>query len=110
VEAAAVTSAHHIIEDYFRRTGQPRGSSLDGVYQYELAVLREMLTRLEVILTDEGVAPETVERVIRCMLYGTPSPADAELRMRQQERMVEMQRLMPPMPINVSGLPWMPPQ
>jgi hypothetical protein len=106
----AVTRAHHIIEDYFRRTGQPRGSSLDGVYQYELAVLREMLTRLETILEDEGVARETVERVIRCMLYGAPSPADAELRMRQQERMAEMLQRMPPMPIDVSGLLGMPPK
>jgi hypothetical protein len=103
-----VTSAHRIIEEYFLRTGHPPDSSLDGVYMYELTVLREMLTRLETILEDEGVAPETAERVIRCMLYGAPSPADAELRMRQQERMTEMLSRMPPMP--VSGLFGMPPE
>jgi hypothetical protein len=105
-----VTSAHRIIEEYFLRTGLPRDSQLDGVYMYELAVLREMLTRLETILEDESVAPETVERVIRCMLYGAPSAANAELRMQQQERMTEMLSRMPPMPIDVSGLLGLPPE
>jgi hypothetical protein len=104
-----VSNASRVIENYFRRTGQPRDSALDGVYMYEMTMLRELLGRLEAILEDEGVPPETAERVIRCMIYGAPSPAGAELRMQQQERMTEMLNRLPPQPINVSGLLGMPP-
>lgn len=98
-----MSDAHRIIEDYFRRTGVPRDSALDGVYMYEMTMLREVLSRLEAILEDEGVPPETAERVIRCLLYGAPSRADAELRMQQQEQMIEMLSRMPPLPVNMSG-------
>lgn len=74
--------AHQIVADYFRRRDVPPDSSLDGLYQYEMTVLRDMLGRLEVILDDEGVPREVAQRVIRCMLYGSPSPAAAEERMR----------------------------
>jgi hypothetical protein len=110
VETGTVSDARHLIEGYFRRTGQPRDSALDGVYMYEMTVLREMLHRLEAILEDEGVPQETAERVIRCMIYGAPSPAGAELRMRQQEQMTEMLSRRPPLPVDVSGLLGMPPQ
>jgi hypothetical protein len=105
-----MSESHHIIEDYFRRTGRPRDGALDAPYMYEMAVLRDLLGRLEVILEEEGVPPETVTRVIRCMIYGAPSPADAVLRMRQQERTVEMLSRMPPAPMDVSGLLGMPPR
>lgn len=105
-----MSESRHIIEDYFRRTGRPRDSALDGPYMYEMAVLRDLLDRLEVILEDEGVPPETVTRVIRCMLYGAPSPADAELRMRQQEQMIDLLNRTPLPPMNVSGLLGMPPE
>ena len=67
--------ARHLTEQYLRRTRQPGDNALDAPWQFQHAVLRDMLTRLEVILEDEGVAPETIERVIRCMLYGAPSPS-----------------------------------
>jgi hypothetical protein len=82
--------AGKIIEDYFRRRAQPGDSSLDAVYQFEMTVLRDMLSRLEVILEDEHVHPDAVCRVIRCMLYGSPSPAAAELRIRQEQEMVNL--------------------
>jgi hypothetical protein len=54
---------------------------------YEWAVLRDMLSRLEVVLDDEGVPRDVAVRVIRCMLYGSPSPAAAEERMRREAEM-----------------------
>ena len=85
-----MTHAGRLVEEYFERKGQPRASALDAAYQFEMTVLRDMLSRLEVILEDEGVSRETIERVIRCMLYGSPSLADAELRMQQDAEMVKL--------------------
>lgn len=82
--------ASRLPEDYQRRTGVPRDLALDGHYAYQWAVLRDLLSRLEVILDDEGIPRETAERVLRCLLYGSPSPADAEQRMRQQDEMVKL--------------------
>jgi len=93
-----VAYANALIEDYFRRLGHPRASAMDAVWQFEHTMLRDMLSRLEVILKDEGVDPATAERVIRCMLYGSPSPAVAELRMRQADEQVKLLERLPPLP------------
>jgi len=90
--------ASALIESYFRRLGHPPATAMDGVWQFEHAMLRDMLSRLEVILEDEGVDHATAERVIRCLLYGSPSPAVAEMRMRETERQVELLARMPPIP------------
>jgi hypothetical protein len=82
--------AAQIIEDYFQRKGQPRASALDAAYQFEMTMLRDMLSRLEVVLEDENVHPDKVCRILRCMLYGSPSPAAAELRMRQEQETVNL--------------------
>jgi hypothetical protein len=67
---------------------------------YQRTVLRDLLTRLEVVLADEGVDPATVVRVIRCMLYGSPSEANARLRMAHDQRLMELARRVAPMPID----------
>ena len=87
--------SHHLVESYFQRTGQPRDGQRDAAYQYEWTILRDMLSRLEVILDDEGVPRETAERVLRCLLYGSPSPAAAEQRMRQEAEMIKLLREQP---------------
>lgn len=99
-----MADAAHLIEDYFGRTGQPGDSALDGVFMFERALLRDLLTRLEVALEDEDVPRETRIRVIRCMLYGSPSPAVAELRMRQVDWMQAQMAAMPPLPENWDGV------
>jgi hypothetical protein len=93
-----VSYAHQIITDYFRRRDVPPDSSLDGLYQYEMTVLRDMLSRLEVILDDEGVDREVAQRVIRCMLYGSPSPAAAEERIRRDAETAKLLSGRPPIP------------
>jgi hypothetical protein len=82
--------ARSLAEDYFRRTGQPRDGSLDASYLYQMTVLRDLLSRLEVILDDEGVPPTTAHRVVRGLLYGSPSPFEAELRIQQDERLRDL--------------------
>ena len=98
-----MTFAHHLVDDYFRRTGRPGDGALDGAYQFEVAILRDMLDRLEAILDDEGVERATAERVLRCLLYGAPSPAAAEARMRREVEMGSVLRHMPPLPVTVPG-------
>jgi hypothetical protein len=85
-----VSYAHTIVADYFRRRNIPSDSHLDGLYQYEITLLRDMLDRLEVILDDEGVPREVAQRVIRCMLYGSPSRAAAEERVRREAEVVKL--------------------
>ncbi len=106
--------AAEAIRTYFARTGRPRGSELDGYYHFEGAILSDMLGRLEAIRGDEGVEPETARRVIRCMLYGAPSPAAAEERMRRQDEFVKLLAEQPPvpfvMPADVAAQIGLPPQ
>lgn len=97
-----MSHAHSLVENYFRRTGRPGDQALDAAYQFEVAVLRDMLDRLEAILDDEGVPRDVVMRVLRCLLYGAPSPAAAEMRMQQQEQ--EMVKLMERLPVSLDGL------
>ena len=92
--------AAEAIRSYSARTGRPGDSALDAAYMYEWAVLRDMLSRLEVILDDEGVPREVAVRVIRCMLYGSPSPAAAEERMRREAEMVKLLSERPPAPLH----------
>ncbi len=95
--------AHHLVTDYFRRRNVPPDSGLDGLYQFEMTVLRDMLDRLEIILDDEGVPREIAVRVIRAMLYGAPSPAAAEERIRRESEVVDLLSARPAS-IHVTGI------
>lgn len=99
-----------LTEDYRHRTGTSRAAQLDAHYAYQWSVLRDMLGRLEVILDDEGIPRETTERVLRCLLYGSPSQADAELRVEQDERLKEALMRTPPMSIAFPGGLGLPPR
>jgi hypothetical protein len=87
---------NHLVESYQRRTGQPGDGHKDGVYAYQWAVLRDVLVRLEVILEDEDVPRATAERVLRCLLYGAPSAADADMRTEPHDRTAELLARIPP--------------
>jgi hypothetical protein len=89
-----------LVESYQQRAGIPRDGQLDAAYAYQWTLLRDMLARLEVILDDEGVSRETAERVLRCLLYGAPSVADADMRMEQHGRMVDLLARVPPVPMH----------
>ena len=85
--------AGQIMKDYFRRTGRPGAMGLDAAYQYQVSVLRDMMVRLEVILDDNDVPHEITTRVLRQLLYGAPSVADAELRMDQDKKLIDIAKL-----------------
>lgn len=95
--------ASQLVEDYLNRTGKPRDGELDGWYHHQWFMLRDMLGRLEVILEDEQVPHEVTVRVLRCLLYGSPSPADAELRM-ETDRLVREELARTPPVIHVDGI------
>lgn len=82
-----MTFAEHLVAEHFRRTGQAGSQPLDGAHQYQISVLRDLLGRLEIVLEDELVDSPKAERIMRCLLYGAPGRADAELRVLQQEQM-----------------------
>ncbi|HET9893678.1 MAG TPA: hypothetical protein VFQ44_01845 [Streptosporangiaceae bacterium] len=88
--------AQHLIDDYLARTGLPRDTTLDAAYQLQWHYLRDMLHRLEVIMDDEQIPASTAGRIIRCLLYGSPHPADAELRMEQHKHKQMADLLTPP--------------
>jgi hypothetical protein len=102
-EDGLVSYSGHLVESYLARTGQPRAGQRDAHYSYQWTVLRDMLARLEVILDDEDVPRETAERVIRCLLYGAPSAADADERMEQHAEMVNLMARVPPSPMFFPG-------
>ena len=93
----------HLVDSYQARTGQPRDGHRDVHYAYQWTVLRDMLARLEVILDDEDVPRETAARVLRCLLYGAPSAADAEQRMEREQAMIDLMARVPPMPAHFPG-------
>jgi hypothetical protein len=96
-------AARDLIQDYWRRKGQPGRGTRDGFYQYEVAQLTDLLCRLEVILDDEGVDGDTRRRVIRAMLYASPSEAEAEYRMTQEREMTELLKELP-LSMHVTGI------
>jgi hypothetical protein len=94
--------AGQVMEDYFRRTGRPGAAGLDAACQYQVTVLQDLLELPELVLDDEGVPGETVHRVIRHMLYGSPSVADAEMRMQREEQLKDLLRnTVRPRPLDV---------
>lgn len=104
-----MSRAAGILDGYYRRTGQPRDNERDAVFAYERTMLRNLMTRLEVILEDEGVDQDTADRVMRCLVYGSADPDEAERRMRQHDEMVRLMTSQPPSPLDVAGLLGMPP-
>jgi hypothetical protein len=55
-----------------------------------MTLTREWLDRLEAVLDDEGVPHDTAYRVVRCMLYGAPTQAAAEVRSWQESARMEL--------------------
>ncbi len=52
----------------------------DAEYHRQVHTLRHLLGLVDAVLEDEGIPERTRERVVRCVLYGTPDPTDATLR------------------------------
>lgn len=89
--------AHQIADNYFNRT-RDHTDQLDAAYQFQWTVLRDILARLEVILDDKGIPPAVAEDILRSLVYGAPSPAEAQLRMQQMETIKDLAAQVPPRP------------
>lgn len=88
-----------LIEDYCRRTGQPHTLAKDAAWSYAWHCMTETLKRLDVILFDDGVPQSRRDKYIRYMLYGSPSEAEADLRIEMMDgskQLLEDQLGMPP--------------
>lgn len=69
-----------LIEDFRRRSGLSDPIVKDAAFSYQWHALSETLRRLDVILEDEGIPRSKIDKIIRYMLYGAPSEAEADLR------------------------------
>jgi hypothetical protein len=88
--------AKEMWESYLRRTGGVEMYTQEPGYRLQYDWMRDLLTHLEVILEDEEIAPEKRERILRSVIYGAPTVAEAEQRLRQQKEALE--RAMTEMP------------
>lgn len=55
-----------------------------------------ILHLVDMVLEDEGIAVDTRRNVARCILYGSPNPADAELRAEQQGQIQDVLKFASP--------------
>jgi hypothetical protein len=96
--------AELLTQSYFHRIGLPNKALLsDPTYDAQMKWLRDMVTRLAVILEDEDIPDVTATRIVRSMLYGAPTEEAADLRMRQHETMKRFMESRPGEPIMKLG-------
>lgn len=81
--------ARELAGKYLHRMGHTYRTSLDASGQWQLLWLKETVTRLAVILEDEGVSDETAARVVRSLLYGAPTESEAALRMQKDDQLIQ---------------------
>jgi hypothetical protein len=80
-----VRRADDMWESYMLRTGGAEMYQREPAYRYQADLVRDLVRRLAVILEDEHVGEAAQERILRSVIYGSLSPADAEQRMRERD-------------------------
>ena len=80
-----------LVDDAISRYEQRRPKAaaaydLDPTHHALAKWMESVLHLVDMVLEDEDVPVDTRRNVARCILYGSPNPADAELRMEQQEQ------------------------
>lgn len=95
--------AQQIADNYFNRTRDQADGQLDAAYQFQWTLLRDILARLEVILDDKGIPGQVAEDILRSLVYGAPSPAEAQLRMQQMQTIMDLAAQVPPRPFHPGG-------
>jgi hypothetical protein len=76
--------------------GAQRAETFDPIHSHLTWWMDRMLHLADMVMEDEGIDSAVRAKVIRCLLYGSPNVADAELRMVQQEQLVEFARTAQP--------------
>lgn len=85
---SAASRADKIWRAHIERLGGRRAYETNASYRFQCDVLGDMLRRLEVVLEDEELPAEQIDRILRCLMYGGPSVAAAE----EQDRLRELTR------------------
>ncbi len=78
-------SAERLWASHLDRIGGREMYDCDPGYRYQFDIMRDVLNRLSVVLEDESLPTEQAERIMRSVLYGTSSVADAVQRVRAHE-------------------------
>ncbi|WP_218976710.1 hypothetical protein [Kitasatospora sp. GP30] len=73
-----------------------KAAAFDPIHHHLTHWLDQMLHLVDVVLEDEGVTTETRQRVVRGILYGSPNPADAEMRAAQRDQLADILEARPP--------------
>jgi hypothetical protein len=76
----------------------------DAFYHSQVSTFRTWLIVTELAMKDEDIDPSVAERVLNRVVYGTPSGADAHLRIERDAELLEQFRKMPPLPISIEDL------
>jgi hypothetical protein len=84
---------------YLSRSGGREMFAKDPAYRMHMQVMRDWLHQLGIVLEDEGVPDELAERIIRGVLYGSPNVADAEQRLLDREKMMQLVKQQASQPI-----------
>lgn len=69
-----------------RMPGATHVQHYDAVTHFQTHYIDTMLTLADMAMEDEGIPEHVRQRVIRTVVYGSPNPADAELRITQHEQ------------------------
>jgi hypothetical protein len=83
-----VSHVDDLIEDFRRRSGLPDPVVKDAAYSYQWHSLTETIRALDMHLEDhqgETITPALRDRIVREMLYGAPSEAEADLRIEMMD-------------------------
>ncbi|MBO3751556.1 hypothetical protein J5X84_36250 [Streptosporangiaceae bacterium NEAU-GS5] len=83
-------SARALWQEYLIRIGADDMYRREPVFYAQWNFLRETLERIEVVLQDEHLPPDQVERILRSILYGGPSKSDAERRLETIQQMKDL--------------------
>lgn len=75
-----------IVDDAIARYEQRRpkaaaANNLDPTYSALAKYVESILHLVDMVLEDEDIPVDTRRNVVRCILYGSPNPVDAEMRM-----------------------------
>ena len=79
-----------------RRPKAAAAYDLDSTHNALTKWMESVLYLVDMVLEDEEVPVGTRRNVARCILYGSPNPADAQLRMEQVELMQNALKMGPP--------------
>ena len=94
-----------VINGYLRRyPGAGEADLTDGMYRWQVRMLRSVLALTDMGLEDEGISERVRAQVVRTALYGSaPNPFEAEQRVQEHAERVENLRRTA-VPVRVANL------